>query len=164
VESHLNKEQISALEKCFVATSEKSVFYLPYQDLYLKSAIHTGETRLKNVHYFIAMMNGDFIGYQAAIQTGKYLNALHGAFNRNLSSTYHAYDILFVKMTEFAFDNNLEIIDFGAVLNSTKQRMVNQTLDMNYYLLCRHTMTKWFFSRLLKWTKIQGKEQMKYRD
>ena len=96
------------------------MFYLPYQDLYLEAAVNTSETNIETVHYFIATLNGDFLGYQAAIQTGSNLNALHGAFNRNLKTTYHAYDILFVKMTKFAIENGLKTIDFGAVINLTK--------------------------------------------
>jgi hypothetical protein len=163
VENKLDSEFITALKNCFIATSEKSIFYLPYQDLYLKSALHTSGTYLGNVYYFVAMMNGHFIGYQAAIKTGKHLNALHGAFDRNLKTTQHAYDILFAKMTEFAIKNGLEIIDFGAVLNRTKQRMVNRTLEMSYYLMSRNRIIQWFFGLLLKHTRIQGSEQLKFR-
>lgn len=91
------------------------------------------------------------------------MNALHGAFDRNLKSTYHAYDILFAKMTEFAIENGLKICDFGAVLNYTKQKMVNRTIDMSYFLLSRYSLIQWGFNNLLKLTKIQSNSQLKFR-
>lgn len=160
----LNLDQIASLKKCFLSTSEKSVFYLPYQDLYLEAAVNTSKTNIEEVHYFIAMLNDDFIGYQAAIQSGSNLNALHGAFNRNLKTTYHAYDILFVKMTEFAIEKGLRKIDFGAVINLTKQKMINETADMSYFILSKYAIVKNIFNIFLKTTKIQGTEQLKFRN
>ncbi len=159
----MHKEQLMSLEKCFIATSENSVFYLPYQDLYLKAALTTSNTKIDKIYYFIARINGEFIGYQAVIKTGKYLNALHGAFDRNLNTNYHAYDILFVKMTEFAIENGIEMCDFGAVLNQTKQRMVNTTIDMSYFILSKYSLIKCLFKIFLKTTKIQSKKQLKFR-
>jgi hypothetical protein len=78
------------------------------------------------------------------------LNALHGAFDRDRKTTHHAYDILYVKMTEFALEEGLQICDFGAVLNYTKQRMVNKTLDMSYFLLGKNTIVQKIFSQFLK--------------
>lgn len=160
----LTKEQIDSMKKCFLSTVEKSVFYLPYQDLYLNAAIETSKTYIDNVYYFIATINHEFIGYQAALLTGDHLNALHGAFDRNLKSTYHAYDILFVNMTEFAIENKLNIIDFGAVLNETKRKMINSTIDMSYFIFSKYSIVQWFFNHLLKLTKVQGKQQLQYRN
>lgn len=163
VEQELDNEQLASLKKCFISTSENSVFYLPYQDLYLNAALTTSSTRIENVHYFIAMMDGEFLGYQAAIKTGKYLNALHGAFDRDRKTTYHAYDILYVKMTEFALEQGLETCDFGAVLNYTKQKMVNTTIDMSYFLLGKNAIIQRIFSWFLKRTKIQDQKQLKFK-
>lgn len=159
----LSTEQISSLKNCFLSTTEKSVFYLPYQDLYLQAAIHTSKTNIENVYYFIATLNGEFIGYQAAIKTGSNLNALHGAFNRKLKTTHHAYDILFVKMTEFALENGLRTIDFGAVINLTKQKMINKSVDMSYFVLSKYSFVQKVFDVFLKSTKIQSNEHMRFR-
>jgi len=164
VAHELTKEQISSMKKCFLSTVAKSVFYLPYQDLYLSAALETSKTYIDNVYYFIATINDELIGYQAAILTGDHLNALHGAFDRNLKSTNHAYDILFVKMTEFAIENRLKAIDFGAVLNKTKRKMINTSIDMSYFILSKFPIVQWFFNELLKLTKVQGKQQLKYRN
>ncbi|MEN8193935.1 MAG: GNAT family N-acetyltransferase [Bacteroidota bacterium] len=164
IKSKLNDHQLSSLKKCFIATSKKSVFYLPYQNLYLNSALTTSQTNIDNVYYFIAYLNDEFLGYQAAIKTGNNLNALHGAFDRNRSTTYHAYDILFVKMTEFAIEHGITKIDFGAVLNYTKQKMVNETIEMSYFLLSKFTIIQWIFENLLKITSIQSERQLKFRD
>jgi len=163
IDSRLNDAQLKNLKKCFISTTKKSVFYLPYQNLYLNAALATSQTSIDNVHYFIALLDDEFIGYQAAIRTGNNLNALHGAFNRDLKTTYHAYDILFVKMTEFAIEKGITKLDFGAVLNFTKQKMVNETMEMSYYILSKYTLLQWIFKNLLKLTKIQSKRQLKFR-
>jgi hypothetical protein len=160
----LDKQSIATVRKCFISTSEKSVFYLPYQDLYLNSALITGGTEIENVYYFIMKLDDEIIGYQAAIKTGTCLNALHGAFDRERKTTYHAYDLLFVEMTKFALAHQLKTIDFGSVLNITKQRMVNKTVPMVYYLLSKYSIVQWFFHKLLKITKIQGDQQMKFHE
>jgi hypothetical protein len=160
----LHDKDIASVRKCFISTAEKSIFYLPYQDLYLNSALILSGTQIENVYYFIMRLNGEFLGYQAAVKTGTCLNALHGAFNRELKTTYHAYDILFVEMTKFAIENGLKTIDFGAVLNVTKQRMVNNTIPMSYFMLSKSTFVQWVFYRLLKLTKIQGDKQMRFHE
>lgn len=164
VEKQLEKNMIEPLTNCFRVTAEKSVFYLPYQDLYLKAAQNTSETPIAKVHYFVAFLNGEFLGYQAALETGRYLNALHGAFDRNLKTTYHAYDILFVKMAEYAIENKLECVDFGAVVNQTKQKMVNKKLDLSYFIFSKNRLVQKIFNAFLKHTLIQGDEQLQYRE
>ncbi len=162
IPAHLSEPDLSGLKKCFLATSRKSVFYLPYQDLYLNAALTTSKSLINNAVYFVARLDNEFLGYQAALKTGDHLNALHGAFDRHRKTTFHAYDILFVKMTEFAIENNLESIDFGSVINDTKKKMVNQTLDMSYFLLSKYNAVRHFFNYFLKKTKIQGSAQLKY--
>lgn len=162
VEQTLDAEKLEGLKKCFISTAQNSIFYLPYQDLYLKAALTTSQSRIKNVIYFIAMLNGEFIGYQAALKSGQHLNALHGAFDRSHKTTHHAYDILFVKMTEYAIENGLKVCDFGAVLNYTKQKMVNKTLKLSYFIYSRYALIQGLFKLLLKTTKIQGSEQLKF--
>jgi predicted N-acyltransferase len=162
-ENTLGNEDIVAVKKCFLSTADKSVFYLPYQDIYLNAAVTVSKFSLEKVLYFIVKLNGDIIGYQAAIWTGKHLNALHGAFDRSRSSNYHAYDILFVKMAEFAIEHKLNSVDFGAVVNETKKRMVNKTVEMSYFLMSKFGVIQWVFNIFLKFTNIQGKEQLKFR-
>lgn len=65
-------------------------------------------------------------------------------------------------MTRFAIENGLKTIDFGSVLNITKQRMVNNTIPMSYFMLSKSSFIQWFFYRLLKLTKIQGDKQMRF--
>jgi hypothetical protein len=159
----LDEELIASVRKCFISTAEKSIFYLPYQDLYLNSALITSQTKIDNVYYFIMKLNGEFLGYQAAIKTGTCLNALHGAFDRERKTTFHAYDILFVEMTKFAIENGLKTIDFGAVLNITKQRMVNNTIPMSYFVMSKFSFSQKFFCRYMELTKIQGDKQMRFQ-
>jgi len=158
----LEPHNIETVRQCFISTAKKSVFYLPYEDLYLNSALLTSSTSIYNVIYFIAILNGEFIGYQSALKTGDFLNALHGAFNRDLPTTYHAYDLLFVEMTQYAIEHNLRLIDLGAVLNTTKQRMVNCTRPMSYFMLSRNSIIRRIFYMITKHSKIQGAEQMRF--
>jgi len=162
IDNVLEPKDIETVRRCFISTAEKSVFYLPYEDLYLNSALLTSSTFINNVIYFIARLNGEFIGYQAALKTGNYLNALHGAFDRNRPTTYHAYDLLFVEMTQYAIEHDLKLIDLGAVLNTTKQRMVNCTRPMSYFMLSKRPIIRWIFYMITKHSKIQGREQMRF--
>ena len=159
----LESRDMESLKRCFLVTADKSAFYLPYQDLYLEAAQTTSSTRLDNVYHFVARLNGEFAGYQAAIKTGACLNALHGAFDRNLRTTHHAYDCLILKMVEFAVNNRLSSMDYGAVVNETKQRLM-QCNGMSYFLGSRWRLVQLVFSIFLRLTKIQGSGQMKYRD
>ncbi len=156
IAGRLDNDLLSKMETCFESTTNQSLFYLPYQDLYKLVAKQTAETHLDKVYYFIATLNGELIGYQTAIQTGSHLNALHGAFDRNRKTTSHAYDMLFVKMVEFAIANNLEKIDFGATLNFTKAKMINSPRPISYFIMSRYSLVQSFFKLFLNWTKIQG--------
>ena len=102
------------------------------------------------------------MGYQAAIKTCDNLNALHCAFDRSRPTTYHAYDLLFVEMTNYAIEHILKLIDVGAVLNTTKQRRVNYTRPMSYFLLSKKPMFRWLFYIIAKHSKIQGRKQMRF--
>jgi hypothetical protein len=162
VQNSLEARDLELVRWCFISTAEKSIFYLPYEDLYLNSALLTSSTPINNVLYFIARLDGEFIGYQAALKTGNCLNALHGAFDRNRQTTFHAYDLLFVEMTKYAIEHNLKLIDVGAVLNTTKQRMVNCTRPMSYFMLSRNPLIKWIFYLITKHSKIQGRQQLRF--
>ena len=67
-------------------------------------------------------------------------------------------------MTDFAIKNGLTLIDFGAVLNTTKKRMVNKSINMSYFLLSKSSFIQWLFNIFLKITKVQGIDQMKFRE
>jgi len=67
-------------------------------------------------------------------------------------------------MTEFALENNLLIVDFGAVVNHTKQKMMNKSNDISYFILSKHYIIQKVFSAFLKLTNIQSKKQMKFRN
>jgi len=60
------------------------------------------------------------------------------------------------------FNRSHNHTDFGAVLNFTKQKMVNTRIDMSYFLLGENAMIQKLFSWFLKRTKIQGNEQLKF--
>lgn len=159
----LGQDDIASVKDCFLATAEKSVVYLPYQDIYLNAALRTSRTPLKGVYYFVTRLNGEFLGYQAAIKTGTCLNALHGAFDRERKTTHHAYDLIFAQMVEFALDNGLTTVDFGSVINTTKQRAVNRVVDMSYFLFSSNAVAQRLLARLLRGTKMQGEEQLRFR-
>jgi len=163
VANRLDEADVVDVRRCFLATAAQSIVYLPYQDLYLSAALLTSSTHLDNVYYFVARLNGEFLGYQAAVATGSHLNALHGAFDRERATTHHAYDVLFVRMVDFAITHGLTSIDFGAVLNITKQRAVNRTIPMSYFLYSKYGIVQWFLDGMLRRTKMQSEEQLKFR-
>jgi predicted N-acyltransferase len=162
VRGALDESTLAAMKRCFLATADKSAVYLPYEELYLESAITISSLPADFVYHFIARKDGEFLGYQAAIKTGRRLNALHGALDRERETTFYAYDSLIVRMIEFAIQEDLESVDFGSILNITKQRMMNQSLDMNYYLFSQSALVQRVLAGFFKLTKSQGKEQMKF--
>ena len=162
VDHQLSEKHLIELKRCFHATIDKSVIYLPYQDLYLSAALTTGRTKIENIYYFIATIDGEFIGYQTALVTGKYLNALHGAFDRTRKTTYHAYDIMFVKMVEFAIENGLEFVDFGGVANFTKEKMANTLRGTSYFIYSKYPLFQKVIDLMFRFTVIQGEGQLKF--
>jgi len=162
VDHQLSEAQLTSLKNCFQATIDKSVIYLPYQDLYLNAALTTGRTKLEHIFYFVATIEGEFIGYQTALVTGKYLNALHGAFDRTRKTTYHAYDIMFVKMAEFAIERGLTFVDFGGVANFTKEKMANTLRSTSYFIYSKYSIVQKTFNFFFKFTTIQGEDQLKF--
>lgn len=162
VRGALDEPTLASMKRCFLATADKSTVYLPYEDLYLKSALAISSMPSDFVYHFIARKDGEFLGYQAAIKTGTRLNALHGAFDRERTTNFYAYDNLIVRMAEFAIQEGLESVDFGSILNLTKQRLMNQSLAMDYYLLSKSSLTQKVLTGFLKLTKSQGKEQMRF--
>ena len=164
IEHRLGQNDLDSVKKCFLMTAEKSLFYLPYQDLYLQSALRTSAKPLEQIYYFIARLNGEFLGYQAAIKTGKCLNALHGAFDRERKTTFHAYDLLFAQMTEFAINNGLNSIDFGSVINTTKQRAVNRIIDLSYYIFSNSRIFRAVLNNMLKSSKMLSYDQLKFTE
>ncbi len=161
VRGAVDEPTLASIKRCFLATAEKSAFYLPYEDLYLNSALTISSMPADFVYHFIARKDGEFLGYQAAIKTGTRLNALHGALDRERETTFYAYDNLIVRMIEFAIQEGLESVDFGSIMNLTKQRMMNQSLDMNYYLFSKSALMQRVMAGFNKLTKHQGKEQMR---
>ena len=93
---------------------------------------------------------------------GRHLNTLHGAFDRSRKTTYHAYDTLFLKMTEFALEHGIESVDFGSILNQTKEKMVNDIRDLSYFIFSKNHAVRKFFENFLKKSRLQGKENRKY--
>lgn len=156
------EKELAQLKKCFITTSEKSMTYTPYQDLYLSSVMTMCKTPLENIYYFIVKLDGEFIGYQAAIKSGMNLITLHGAFDRERKTTFHAYDILFTKMVEFAIENNLKTVDFGPINNVTKERMVNQAIDMSYFIYGKFFFSNFIFEKFFRRTNIQSDDQLKF--
>ena len=66
-------------------------------------------------------------------------------------------------MVEFAIEHGLKDIDMGAVLNHTKQKMVNSKRDMAYFLMSKYVIVRALFGFFLRHTRIQGSDQLKFR-
>ena len=63
----------------------------------------------------------------------------------------------------FAIEKGLKNVDFGAVINYTKKKMINKSKDMSYFIYSKYSIIQKTFNVLLKLTKIQGNEQIKFR-
>ena len=154
---------LDAMKKCFDSTCKTSRFHLPYQRLYNQLAIACGKTAVEKICYFIALMNGKLVGYQATLVSGNHLITLHGAFDRNLKSTYHAYEALICKMVNFSIKQRLIQIDLGAVINHTKKRMINKSIPMSYFLMSKYSWLRRAFNLLISFSNIQSQSQLQFR-
>jgi len=69
-----------------------------------------------------------------------------------------------VRMVEFAIEHGLESVDFGSILNTTKQRMNEQGREHELLPPEQETpLLRAFFGGLMRLSKAQGQEQMQFR-
>lgn len=144
------------------ATVCTSLVYSPFQDCFPGIVRETcGIDSGRTVH-FLARMNGALVGYHTFIRTGRELRMIHGAFNRELRTTHHAYENLILEIVRYALANGLKTIHFGPVLNETKRRMMTHTDRAALYFYSNNAIIRAVIPRIFPYTRMQSEGLLTY--
>jgi len=127
VEGALDGDAVHQFRSFVHATVRTSLVYSPFQDCFDGIVTRTCGTDSDRIVHFLASMNGTLTGYHTFIRTDRALRMIHGAFNRELRTTHHAYENLILETVRNALARGLHTIHFGPVLNETKRRMMRHT-------------------------------------
>jgi hypothetical protein len=126
----------------------------PFQDNYPNMAIAACELPTEKLLHIVAKLDDRMVGYQSFAISGQTLWCLSGIFDRDLHTTYHAYENIILASIEFAISHNLEQIEYGPILNPTKLKMMN-----SYRACTQHYYYRWgwmagIFKQLIPLTKL----------
>ena len=159
----LDEQTRSKIADSVKSTGEKSIFKLPYQENYPNMCMQSAGIKNDKIIHFICRSDTDFLGYHSFIEFKDHLRCLNGAFNRNLTKTYHAYENMILKVVEYAFQNQIKTIYFGPVLNETKRRMMNQFIPTQLYIYSSNLMIQKLMSYFLSKTQLQNKQLLQLK-
>lgn len=162
IKGRLSEEDQMNVNHCVTSTSEKSVFKLPYQDIYPAMCKSSSDIDNDRIVHFLCRSDDQFFGYHSFIQFDKQLRCLNGAFNRSLRSTFHAYENMIYKVVEYAIENNIPTVYFGPVLNETKKRMMNQFLSTRLYIYSKYPLILKVFTPILKRSRMVNKQVLAF--
>jgi hypothetical protein len=98
---------------------------LPFQDNYVAMSAATASLSSDRLVHVVCRLGGALAGYHSFVICGRTMHCLSGAFDRTRHSTFHAYEVLIVESLRVAIDHHVRQIDYGAVLNETKARMMD---------------------------------------
>lgn len=158
----LTHEDQEKVEACVLSTSKKSVFKLPYQDIYPAMCKSSSDIDNTNIIHFTCRSDEEFFGYHSFIQFDNQMRCLNGAFNRTLKSTFHAYENMIFKVVGYAIDNNIQQIYFGPVLNETKKRMMNRFITTRLYVYSKFPFVLKLFAPILKSSRMVNKNVLAF--
>ena len=160
----MDKEMIAKTKECAIVTAKKSVFNLPYQKDY--PAMCEAAARIDGQHlvHFICRSDEVFYGYHSFAVFENQLRCLTGAFNRGLPTTHHAYENMIYKVVEYAIENNIQTIYFGAILNETKKRMMNHFIPTKIYVSSNFPFLLKLFTPILRNSRLSTKNLLKYSE
>lgn len=137
IEGRLNDHDRMMVEHCIYTSSKKSIFSLPYQDIYPEMCGRSTEIEDRRFIHFICRSDNEFFGYHSFLRCDTHLRCMHGAFNRDLRTTFHAYENMIYNVVEYGIEHQLNRIYFGPVLNETKRRMMNEFVTTKLYVYSR---------------------------
>lgn len=154
----LDPQMLEIIRNCVDATVEKSVIHSPFQDHFSNMVIDTCRIPSDRILHFFARRNGRVLGYHSFLQTGDGLRMIHGAFDRSLDSTYHAYENIMVAAASHALNHGLDMVHFGPIFNETKRRLVNRSFPINVFLYSNNFFLRTAFPALYAGSKLQSKK------
>jgi len=151
-----------AVVNCAESTMRKSFVYTPFQDIFInviKETLHGDSSSF--IHIF-TKMDGEITGYHSYVVTGSTLRMMHGAFYRDLKSTYHAYENIFIATVGHAIEQRLKKVYFGPIMNETKRRMMRESEPCSTYFYSRNPVFRFIFSLMYSRSQLQNKKLLAF--
>lgn len=162
IEGRLDELVVKKIKECVISTGERSVFKLPYQNDYPDMCAGSAIIDKRNVIHFLCRSDEEFYGYHSFIVFKNQIRCLNGAFNRNLTTTHHAYENMIYCVVEYALTNEIQTIYFGPTLNETKKRMMNKFLPTQLYLSSKMPLLLKLFVPLLRRSRLNARELLEF--
>lgn len=163
IEGPLGDDDMAGVAHCVASTVGHSIIASPFQDLFPEMVAATCAHRSPRFVHFVARLDGRMLGYHSFIRTGRGLRMLHGAFDRTLKSTLHAYENLIVRAVAHGIEHRLDRVHFGPVLNETKRRMMNATEPAALFFSSNNPLLGAAIPAIFPLTKMQSRELLAFR-
>jgi hypothetical protein len=158
----LPQEWQQQVKSCVKATASRSVFQLPYQELYADMCLSSTEINNEKILHFICRSENQFLGYHSFMCFDNQIRCLHGAFNREMKSTFHAYENMIYKVVEYAIERRIRNVWFGPVLNETKKRMMNRFNTTRLFIFSKYPLIQKTFSALISRSRMTDKDLLAF--
>ncbi len=147
---------LSRFQACMESTVNRSIVYSPFQGLFPGIVAETCRIDRPEMIHFVTRLKGEVMGYHTFVRAGQGLRMVHGAFDRTLPTTHHAYESLIVRVAEYAIEHGLTRAHFGPVMNETKRRMMNVSHPCALYFHTQYALVQLLFPPIFRRTKMQS--------
>lgn len=162
IKGRVDEPLVKKIKDCVISTGEKSIFKLPYQNDYPDMCAGSASIDNENIIHFFCRSDEVFYGYHSFIMFKNQIRCLNGAFNRNLSTTHHAYENMIYRVVEYAIQNKIKTVYFGPVLNETKKRMMNSFIQTKLYVSSNVPLLLKLFVPFLRRSRLNAKDLLKF--
>lgn len=162
IKGRIYEPLVKKIKECVISTGEKSIFKLPYQNDYPDMCAGSASIDNENVIHFFCRSDEEFYGYHSFIMFKNQIRCLNGAFNRNLSTTHHAYENMIYRVVEYSIENKIQTVYFGPVLNETKKRMMNSFIQTKLYVSSNLPFILKMFAPVLRMSRLNAKGLLKF--
>jgi hypothetical protein len=162
VRGSVKEKERQTLINCCNATMRKSFVSTPFQDAFPDVIDETLRCDSSAFIHMISRMNGEITGYHSFIMAGSSLRMMHGAFNRDMGSTYHAYENLILASLEFAIDQKLNRVYFGPIMNETKRRMMQISEPCATYFYSKNPVFRRILALIYSNSNFQNRKLMAF--
>ncbi|MCC6353665.1 MAG: GNAT family N-acetyltransferase [Verrucomicrobiae bacterium] len=163
IEGPLGDGDMAGVAHCVASTVDNSIIASPFQDLFPEMVAATCAHPSPRFVHLVAHLDGQMLGYHSFVRTGRGLRMLHGAFDRTLKSTLHAYENLIIRAVAHGIERRLDRVHFGPILNETKRRMMNATEPAALFFSSNNPLLGTAIPAFFPLTKMQSRELLAFR-
>lgn len=162
IKGRMDDEIVSKIKECVISTGKRSVFKLPYQNDYPDMCAGSACIDNENIIHFLCRSEKEFYGYHSFIRFKNQIRCLNGAFNRNLTTTHHAYENMIYQVVEYVIQNKIQTVYFGPTLNETKKRMMNNFIPTKLYVTSNLPFILRLFVPFLRRSRLNARDLLKF--